>query len=483
MTVEYNFKKGIDSPTWQYLAMAPSISYNGTASAYDGKRFIYWAIQSGVTTAAVGLTYLYRYDTWSNSWQYLANLVASNMGVDVEFDSIRNVVYIINGTAATWQVFNLNLVPVTIANVSCPSWVATAITPVIPAIAGAGASLSMPSDDAVPTQVDTGIAASTGNTTTVVTTTADTATFGPGMVNLQLRVTSGAQSGQKRTISAVSAPLSLTITPALPAALASTDTFVIEQVEDIATAGTTTTLTDSSANWTVNAYAFNDVIITGGTGVGQRRRIASNTATVLTLAAATTGNARTGPFATAPDATSTYKIVPSSDFLYFQPGLTNTNIYRIDVAQTTGAAWTTLAAAPAAIGGGGNSFYPAAYAPYQIVALRGNITGTAYLYNIGTNTWSTIPTFPGVETFTTGAASAMITGKRKLFVQKEATTRLYTIDLLTGVLEPFATAPYAPPVAYEGKRARIITTPDGAQFLYLLRAGGQEFFRVPIEWL
>lgn len=483
MTVDYNFKKGIDSPAWQYMAAAPSASYNGSASAYDGKRFIYWAMQSGVTTAAVGLTYLYRYDTFSNAWQWLATLTNSNSGIDVEYDSIRNVVYITNGTAATWQVFNLNLTPITIANVVCNSWIATTITPALPAIAAAGASLTMPSDDAVPLQVDTGIAASTGNTTTVVTTTSETATFGPGMVGLQLRVTSGAQSGQKRTISAVSAPNSLTVSSVLPGALASTDTFVIEQVEDTATAGTTTTLTRSTSNWIVNAYAFNDVVITGGTGVGQRRRIASNTATALTLAAATTGNARTGPFTTAPDATSTFKIVPSSDFLYYQPGATNAIIYRIDVAQTTGAAWTTLAGAPAAIGGGGNSFYPAAYAPYQIVALRGNITGTAYLYNIGTNTWSTIPTFPGVETFTTGAASAMITGKRKLFVQKEATTRLYTIDLLTGVLEPFATAPYAPPVAYEGKRARIITTPDGAQFLYLLRAGGQEFFRVPIEWL
>jgi hypothetical protein len=37
--------------------------------------------------------------------------------------------------------------------------------------------------------------------------------------------------------------------------------------------------------------------------------------------------------------------------------------------------------------------------------------------------------------------------------------------------------------AYDGKRASVITSPDGAQFLYILRAGGQEFFRVPLEWL
>lgn len=67
----------------------------------------------------------------------------------------------------------------------------------------------------------------------------------------------------------------------------------------------TTTLNDTGKSWTVNAYqpagsvAFYLVEITGGTGVGQRRGIKSNTATQLTV---------TYRWDTTPDATSTYAI-------------------------------------------------------------------------------------------------------------------------------------------------------------------------------
>jgi hypothetical protein len=77
----------------------------------------------------------------------------------------------------------------------------------------------------------------------------------------------------------------------------------------------------------------------------------------------------------------------------------------------------------------------------------------------------------------------MLHGKRKLLVQKEAQSRLYTFDLLTGILEPAVNMPYASPGTYDGKRARFIKTSDGVEWLYILRAGGQEFYRVPLEWL
>lgn len=66
-----------------------------------------------------------------------------------------------------------------------------------------------------------------------------------------------------------------------------------------ATSGGASTLTDTGATWTVNQFAGNVVQITAGTGVGQSRVVASNTATVLTTATA---------WATAPDGTSVYDI-------------------------------------------------------------------------------------------------------------------------------------------------------------------------------
>jgi Pectate lyase superfamily protein len=56
---------------------------------------------------------------------------------------------------------------------------------------------------------------------------------------------------------------------------------------------------DTTKTWVVNAYVNGAVKITGGTGSGQIRRIADNTATQLNL---------TCPWATIPDATSTYSV-------------------------------------------------------------------------------------------------------------------------------------------------------------------------------
>jgi len=490
MPVDYQFKKGIDLPSWQWLSFfPPGPSYHGSASTYDGTRYLYWAVQysttAGPTTA--GTSVLYRYDTWNNGWQYLVTLTSGNGGMDIEYDSTRNVVYIINGNASTaWQAFNLNTTNVVINNQTITPWSLATISVVLPATASYGASLTMPDDAALPTQIDSGTADSTGNTTTVVKATTATGTFGAGMIGLQMRVTSGAQNGAVRTISAVTDKNTLTLGWALSGALASGDTFVIEPVQMTASAGAVNSITAPvGTTFITNQYANQDVMIVSGTGAGQRRRIASNTATVLTLAAAVTGNARTGNFATTPDTSSVFKIVPSNDFLYYQPGNGSTALYRVDVSTGANAiVWSAaLAASPAGIGPGSNTFFPTAYAPGYLMALRGAGTATVYLYNIGTNAWTTITTYAGSENFTTGANACMLHGKRKMFVQKEGQTRCYTFDLLTGILEPAGVMPYANPGSYDGKRARFVKTPDGVEWIYILRAGGQEFYRVPAEWM
>ncbi|MCK9563524.1 MAG: hypothetical protein M0R02_12495 [Bacteroidales bacterium] len=81
-------------------------------------------------------------------------------------------------------------------------------------------------------------------------------------------------------------------------AMAQTDNTAADDT-GTATAGTSTTLTDSGATWTVDEYAGFAVVITAGTGVGQARRVTANTATELTV---------TPAWATTPDATSEYSI-------------------------------------------------------------------------------------------------------------------------------------------------------------------------------
>ncbi len=71
-----------------------------------------------------------------------------------------------------------------------------------------------------------------------------------------------------------------------------------------ATAGGASTLTDSTKAWTVNEWDGYYVTIISGTGIGQTREVASNTATALTTTAVWTTN---------PDTTSKYIITNAAD--------------------------------------------------------------------------------------------------------------------------------------------------------------------------
>lgn len=78
-----------------------------------------------------------------------------------------------------------------------------------------------------------------------------------------------------------------------------------------AISGTSTTFTDSSKSWVTNRWANYSIRIIFGTGRGQIRTIASNTATVITVQNA---------WDTTPDSTSVYAIQGDSDKLYMISG-------------------------------------------------------------------------------------------------------------------------------------------------------------------
>lgn len=493
--VAYNYKKGVDLPTWAWLPFYQTAATQpGVSNAYDGTRFIYWIIQTGSASAA-STTQLWRYDTWVQGWQFLLSYPTNLFtGVDLEFDSVRNVLWIAEGNNTTvWRFYNCGTAAVTLVGQTVqPFAISGAIATALPAAATTGASISMTDDTAVayPTPITpTGGTASTVTTGSTASSINDTGAseFHAGMIGSYLRFTSGALSGQKRVITAVPNVDNLTVT-AFGSAPAVGDAYVIELPGGdgtvgaallTASGGTTTTLVDTET-WPTNAYRDFDVIIVGGTGAGQRRRIASNDGTTLTLAGATAGNARTGPFATAPDATSTYRIVPSSDFLYLFVG--TTTFYRIDLLATV-LAWSSFATVPAAPGAGSNSFYPASWSPQSMIVFRGGATSNVYRYHVGLQTWTTLPAVWSGEVLSTGGAVARVVGRGRFLVHIGGTLRMYVYNPITGEIQPVPGLPYAVPTALEGKRLRWIRTPDGAEFIYFQRAGGQEFFRLAADWL
>jgi hypothetical protein len=78
----------------------------------------------------------------------------------------------------------------------------------------------------------------------------------------------------------------------------------VETTATATTASTTTTLATTGTSWTTNQYATNYMVeITSGTGIGQLRKITSNTTTTLTV---------TPTFTTTADDTSVFEVYPNT---------------------------------------------------------------------------------------------------------------------------------------------------------------------------
>lgn len=225
-----------------------------------------------------------------------------------------------------------------------------------------------------------------------------------------------------------------------------TTRYRIKDALGVATAWTTTTLTDSSQNRVVNQRAGKRVRFLTGTWVNQELAITSNTATALTFATAT-----------APDTTTAYCI------------------YSIPAKST----WITLM-----------FLYDSAITDNKgkyLFCPRWWASNTWDSYNIAKgkrNYWLYFT--PQFETLTTGSMYAY-DGKDKFYFTKDATGRIYVYNLLTNKTEPFATVPHPMSTAYLWNRMEIVTTNEldslwnPLQFLYIMRHNAADFRRILIH--
>ena len=251
-----------------------------------------------------------------------------------------------------------------------------------------------------------------------------------------------------------------------------------------ATAGAASTLTNSAKTWTVNQWTNYQIRITAGTGVGQVRTIASNTATVITVGAAWTTN---------PDATSVYAIEANEDFLYLM-GNNAVTMYRYSISANT---WTVMAptvargAAPGVgmtgnnIGVSGDSDWASESAILNgryIYSLRGGASAVIDRFDIaggtsGAGAWAAI-TYVGTETFSTGS-SAFATGKF-LFIRKDATNRFFKYSVTENIMYPLATNLYTDGAAVLGHKIWVknYDTANTIQWLYSMQNTGTAVHRM-----
>lgn len=135
-----------------------------------------------------------------------------------------------------------------------------------------------------------------------------------------------------------------------------------------ATAGGSTTLTDSGAAWTVNQWAGGTITITSGTGAGQSKPIASNTATVITVAT---------PWPIQPNATSRYELVlyPGHDLEIVEDG--SNTLSGVHVRDYSALSTTKMAQA-LGTGDGIKTFFPLNHQPADPAHTTATVGGATY---------------------------------------------------------------------------------------------------------
>lgn len=261
-------------------------------------------------------------------------------------------------------------------------------------------------------------------------------------------------------------------------------------VNGTASSGASSTLTDSSKAWPTNGWTNFQVRIVSGTGAGQIRSIASNTATVLTVGVAWT---------VTPDGTSVYRIEGNDDYIYLA-GNNAVTLYRFAVSSN---AWSTLSPGTArggnfAAGGtldwvdavSNSKWTDESYTTMAtgivrqngryLYAFRGGATGTLDAYDIASNVWvNGISYGNALETFTTGSCSVDMDGK--IYIQKEATGRIFRLDVANSVLEPFATNLHPQSTATAGDKMFFTSFSDGGttiRFFYTMHHTRAELLRM-----
>jgi hypothetical protein len=174
--------------------------------------------------------------------------------------------------------------------------------------------------------------------------------------------------------------------------------FIIGFDAGTATAGAANTLTDSTKAWATNRWANYDIRILHGTGRGQTRTIASNTATVITTQS---------PWDTIPDATSVFALQGDSDKLYLVSGGTTAILmHNMDSQVATfgrqvGSNWGIARGASATVAG----HQPVAIASATWAANVATITTVhAHQYRVGDSV-----TVAGIATTTALNTTATIT--------------------------------------------------------------------------
>jgi hypothetical protein len=213
--------------------------------------------------------------------------------------------------------------------------------------------------------------------------------------------------------------------------------------------GTTTITVDTPLTGTVSgtivfsAWATNNII-------GRRLRVVSSTGInqelAITGVAPTTGTLTTGTAVASGSGSSTYMILPT-----VVPGVGSHLRWQSDSSTSSNQ--------------GRNVF-----------RFRGGGAVGLDRIDLTTDLFHFMTITPNFEALTTGSHYAY-DGKDRIYIQRDATNRIYYFDLTNNTIYGAGFVPYAAGTAVTGNRMEIFKTIDGLKYLLFNRHGSSETFR------
>lgn len=207
-------------------------------------------------------------------------------------------------------------------------------------------------------------------------------------------------------------------------------------VSNTQTLGSTTI---TSTGWIVNFFAGRRLKFIGGTGQSVEVSIASNTNNTLTFA-----------LTTAP-------VTAVTSYVILQQPIRGTGIEliptyaRLDINKA---------------------------GKFLVCARGGGLYGFDNL-DVTTDKFEMMSITPQTETLTTGSMYAY-DGKDRLYFVKDATQRLYYLDLVTNNIHGAGFMIFAAPTATIGNRMEVFCAEDGSAYLWINRASFTQCYRVPL---
>ena len=287
-----------------------------------------------------------------------------------------------------------------------------------------------------------------------------------------------------------------------------------------ATSGTATTLVDTTKNWKINQYQNCRVRVVSGTGEGNDAVITANTATTLTVASWGVAT---------PDATSKYEIMDSYGFVTTGAGTTtvtdaNKNFpvnylagkrirYIAGTASSSAGTATveqsitsntaTVITIPALTSNATDTFYAIYEIPARstgidikwlfgisdtakkgrwLISPRGGASNIFDIFDIPTSTWELTPFITPISATLTTGSMYVYDGVDSYYFTKDATNRIYQLDLSKFQVETATSIPYGHNTATLSNKFEIVKTVDGLTYLYIMRHTGQEMWRTLKFW-